>query len=126
MPQPRKNIVSVEDTPYYHCIGRCVRRAFLCGKDKFSGKDYEHRRQWVVDRLNLLSSAFAIDLCGHAVMSNHYHLVLRLSPDKAKEWSQSEVIVRWQKLYSGGALIQLYQSGSPLSDRVLSSSLKRH
>ncbi len=59
MPQPRKNIVSIEDTPYYHCIGRCVRHAFLCGKDKFSGKDYEHRKQWVVDRLNLLSSAVA-------------------------------------------------------------------
>ncbi len=25
MTQPRKNIVSISDTPYYHCIGRCVR-----------------------------------------------------------------------------------------------------
>ncbi len=116
MPQPRKNIVSIEDTPYYHCIGRCVRRAFLCGKDEFSGKDYEHRRQWVVDRLNLLSSAFAIELCGYAVMSNHYHLVLRLSPKNCTEWSQAEVIERWQKLFSGGPLVKLYQSGDTLTN----------
>ena len=59
MTQPRQNIVSVADTPYYHCIGRCVRRAFLCGKDEFSGKNFEHRRQWVVDRINQLTSIFS-------------------------------------------------------------------
>ncbi len=111
-------MVAIEDTPYYQCIGRCVRRAFLCGKDEFSGQDYEHRRQWVVDRLELLSSAFAIDLCGYAVMSNHYHLVLRLSPGPSKNWSQTEVIERWQKLFSGGPLVKLYQSGAPLSDSM--------
>ena len=116
MTQPRKNIVSIENTPYYHCIGRCVRRAFLCGKDEFSGKDYEHRRQWVVDRLNLLSEVFSIDVCAYAVMSNHYHLVIRLSPEESRDWNQFEVIDRWQRLYSGGALIQMYQSGNPLSD----------
>jgi len=116
MTQPRQNIVSVADTPYYHCIGRCVRRAFLCGKDNFSGKNFEHRRQWVVDRLNQLSTIFSIDVCAYAVMSNHYHIVVRLSPDESEHWSQNEVIERWQKLYSGGALVQMYQSGSHLSD----------
>ena len=42
--------------------------------------------------------------------------MVRLSSDESKHWSQSEVIERWQKLYSGGALVQMYQSGSPLSD----------
>jgi len=116
MPQPRKNCIAIEDTPYYHCIGRCVRRAFLCGKDEFSGQNYEHRRQWVVDRLELLSSAFAIDLCSYAVMSNHYHLVLRLSPETSTHWSQSEVIEPWQKLFSGGPLVKRYQSGEALSN----------
>ena len=116
MTQPRQNIVSVSDTPYYHCIGRCVRRAFLCGKDEFSGKSFGHRRQWIVDRINHLSTAFSIDICAYAVMSNHYHLVLRLSPKESKGWSQSEVIERWQKLFSGGSLARAYQTGIALSD----------
>lgn len=91
--------ISVETTPYYHVIGRCVRRAFLCGFDASSGKDYEHRRQWVVDRLELLCTVFAVELCAYAVLSNHYHLVLRLAPDKADAWSQAEVLDRWEKVY---------------------------
>ncbi len=115
MTQPRKNIVSISDTPYYHCIGRCVRRAFLCGFDEFSGKSFEHRRQWIVDRLNHLSEVFAIDICAYAVMSNHYHLVLRLSPSTSKKWTQDEVIEHWQQLYSGGTLVSAYQAGEVLT-----------
>ncbi len=111
MTQPRKNIVSISDTPYYHCIGRCVRRAYLCGFDEFSGKSFEHRRQWIVDRLNYLAEVFSIDICAYAVMSNHYHLVLRLSPSKSNKWTQNEVIEHWQQLYSGGELVKAYQAG---------------
>jgi hypothetical protein len=32
MPLPRSRIVSLADTPYYHCISRCVCRAYWCGK----------------------------------------------------------------------------------------------
>jgi hypothetical protein len=38
MPMPRRTRISIEDTLYYHCCSRVVRRAFLCGDDKYTGK----------------------------------------------------------------------------------------
>jgi len=108
MTRARESLISLEDTPYYHCVSRCVRRAFLCGKDKLTGNCYEHRRQWVEDRIHLLADVFAIDVCAYAVMSNHTHLVLHIHRDKAQSWSISEVIERWHRLYRGVHLTQRY------------------
>jgi REP element-mobilizing transposase RayT len=115
MPQPRKNQISLIDTPYYHCVSRCVRRSFLCGEDKFTGQSYEHRRAWVEDRLLFLSSVFAIDLCAYAVMSNHTHVVLCVDKSLAESWSMQEVITRWHQLYQGTLLTQKFHRGDKLS-----------
>jgi len=88
-----------------------VRRAFLCGQDHYSGQDYEHRRQWVVDRLAVLDEVFAIDLCAYAVMSNHYHVVVRLNQKKAQVWSDTEVAERWMRLFSGPLVVKRWLSG---------------
>ena len=114
MTRPRKALISLADTPYYHVTSRCVRRAFLCGIDHYSGKNYEHRRQWVVDRIRLLSSLFAIDVCAYAVMSNHYHLVLKLCPEQLDELDHDEVIERWCALFKGPLVIQRYRDGDDL------------
>ena len=111
----RKHQIHLQTTPYYHCISRCVRRAFLCGEDMYSGKSYEHRRQWIVDKIKQLSSVFAIDICAYAVLSNHYHLVVRVDNDKIKNWSTEEIIERWCTLYSGHLLVQRYRKGETLS-----------
>jgi REP element-mobilizing transposase RayT len=114
MTRPRKALISLADTPYYHITSRCVRRAFLCGVDHYSGKNYEHRRQWVVDRIRLLSSLFAIDVCAYAVMNNHYHLVLKLCPEQLDELDDDGVIERWCALFKGPLLIQRYRDGDDL------------
>ncbi len=33
MPRPRRTQISLEDTPYYHCCSRVVRRAFSVKMD---------------------------------------------------------------------------------------------
>ncbi|MCC2607880.1 transposase [Planctobacterium marinum] len=108
MPKARKAQICLEDTPYYHCVSRCVRRAFLCGEDKQTGVSYEHRRQWVEDRIHFLSQIFAIDVCAYAVMSNHTHLVLHIHKDLSDSWDTEEVIRRWHRLSNGTLLSHQY------------------
>ncbi len=115
MPRARKYLISVADTPYYHVTSRCVRRAFLCGVDRFSGQSYEHRRDWIEARIRLLSSLFTVEIAAYAVMSNHYHLVVRLAPDEARSWSGDEVLNRWCTLFKGPLLVQRFRAGEPLS-----------
>ncbi|MCX7401283.1 MAG: hypothetical protein NT138_26660, partial [Planctomycetales bacterium] len=56
-----------------HCINRCVRRAFLCGKDELTGKNYDHRRELIRNRLEFLAGVMGIEVLGYAIMSNHFH-----------------------------------------------------
>ncbi|VAW93159.1 Mobile element protein [hydrothermal vent metagenome] len=108
MPQPRKTLVSLDATPYYHCVSRCVRRAFLCGTDSHTKKSYEHRRQWIEDKILSLSQIFAIDVCSYAIMHNHYHVLLHIDSQAAENWSYIEVVTRWHLLFKGTLLSQRY------------------
>ncbi len=114
MTQARETQISVADTPYYHCMARCVRRAYLCGEDKFSGKDFSYRRGWIKDKLMILSGIFAIDVCAYAVMNNHYHVVLRIDTKEAEGWSDQQVIERWLSLFNGTSLVQRYLAGEKM------------
>ncbi|MFT5573768.1 MAG: REP element-mobilizing transposase RayT [Cryomorphaceae bacterium] len=115
MPQPRKALISLSTTPFYHCMSRCVRRAFLCGVDDYSGQSYEHRRGWLEGKLHQTADAFAIKLCAYAVMNNHYHVVLNVRSDLSASWSNHEVVERWHRLFSGTPLSQQFELGVPLS-----------
>ena len=121
MTRARDSLIDLATTPYYHVISRCVRRAYLCGDDKLTGKNFNHRRQWLIDRIKLLSSVFSIDIAAYAIMSNHYHLVLRVNRKAALSWSTDDVIDRWYRLYNGNPLVDLYRQGKIDDD----TSLKR-
>ena len=95
----RRDIVHDAHAGVYHCIARCVRRAFLCGTDPYSGRDYSHRKAWILDRLRALAGLFGVEVCSYAIMSNHLHLVLRNRPDSVEQWSDAEVALRWRKLF---------------------------
>jgi len=114
MPRARSQQVSLSDTPYYHCISRCVRRAFLCGEDSVTGKSFEHRRGWIEARLLFLSQIFSIDICAYAVMSNHLHTVLHVDEKQAKNWSTHEVLKRWHSLHKGTLFTQEYARGDTM------------
>ncbi|MEW8276193.1 MAG: alpha-amylase family glycosyl hydrolase [Candidatus Thiodiazotropha taylori] len=115
MTRARESLISLEATPYYHCISRCVRRAWLCGADPYTGQSFKHRRQWVLDRLRELVDIFAIDVCAYAIMSNHYHVVLHVDEDKAKGWTDKQVIEQWMRLYKGHMLADRYLAGEVMS-----------
>ena len=115
MPKPRYSQISLADTPYYHCVSRCVRRAFLCGTDFLSGQCFEHRRQWIEDKIIALSDIFALDVCAYAVMSNHYHIVLYINRDLVESLDFYAVIDRWHKLFKGNMLSQRFLMGEQLT-----------
>ncbi|MEZ8146306.1 transposase [Enterovibrio norvegicus] len=116
MTKARSSLISIEATPYYHCVSRCVRRSFLCGYDEQAQQSYEHRRAWIEKRLLALAGAFCIDVCAYAIMSNHYHVVLHINAEKAKTLSDVEVVERWLAFHHGPALVQRFMHGDELSE----------
>ena len=99
MALPRSKYVQEGQEGVYHCFSRCVRRAFLYGSDPLTGRDFSHRKAWLVERLRHLAAVFAIEVCAYAILANHYHLLLRTRPDIVALWSDREVARRWLTLF---------------------------
>ncbi len=109
MPKPRNKQIALSETPFYHLTYRCVRRSFLCGE--LDGVNFEHRREWIVERLRLLTTMFAIDVASYAVMMNHYHVLVRVNVEKAGMWSAEEIVEHWSILFQVPDLIKQYLAG---------------
>jgi REP element-mobilizing transposase RayT len=96
---PRGEVLEQTDVGVYHCINRCVRRAYLCGQDFVTGKNYDYRKEYVRRRLEFLAGRFGLDVLSYTVMSNHLHVILRNRPDVVADWSDEEVARRWWELF---------------------------
>lgn len=106
----RQQLVSTDVTSYYHCVSRCVRRSFLCGKDTVTHRCYEHRREWIEEKIHALTDVYCLDICAYAIMSNHYHLVLNINQDRASKLTLHQVVERWSQVHQLPVLIQRWQN----------------
>ena len=95
MATARALLVDPDHPMHYHIVSRCVRQSWLCGWDRVRRKDYSHRKQALKERLFRLVKCFAVELHGFAIMSNHFHLVLRYDPCACHRWTRVEVAERW-------------------------------
>ncbi len=94
----RVDVFSADEVAIVHVMNRTVRRCFLMGNDSLTGKNYDHRKAWLEIELRRLAAQFGIDLLCYAILSNHFHLVLRSRPDVVAEWDDTEVARRWMML----------------------------
>ena len=94
--------INFQQTRYYHVVSRCVRRAFLCGFDKITGKYFGHRKAWLIGSVKQISSIFSIQIVSYAILSNHFHLTLYVDTEAALKWSDHDVITRRGQLFPGG------------------------
>jgi REP element-mobilizing transposase RayT len=99
MTRPRSHIAPPDLAGTYHCVQRCVRRAFLCGVDEYTGRNFEHRKAWIEQRIHRVAEYFAVAIHAYAVMSNHLHLVLGIDPAATAGWSNEDVAARWLRLF---------------------------
>jgi REP element-mobilizing transposase RayT len=114
MATARRLQVDYDSTVYYHCTSRCVRRAFLCGVDPLTNKNYDHRKTWLIERLTVLADVFAFGIVNYAIMDNHYHLLLKAMPNISKSWSAHEVIERWGKIHKIPKDVEKWYDGESL------------
>ena len=77
----RVEVFAPDEVAIVHVMNRVVRRCFLLGNDPVTGKNYDHRKVWIEDLLKRFAAQFGIDLLGFAILSNHFHLILRSRPD---------------------------------------------
>lgn len=108
MTQSRASQISTADTTYYHCMAHVIRNTYLSGIDPVTSVDYGERKQWIVDRIKLFGSAFAIDVAAYSVMSTHYHVVLNINEEEARSWSNKEVFRRWRMIFLGSKLLRAW------------------
>ena len=113
MGYPRHFFVPPTTPGTYHCVSRCVRRAFLCGEDVLTGQSYEHRRRWLEERILELARVFAVAIHGYAVMSNHFHLIVETDPNAPSQWSDEQVATRWLALSTKAG-----DADKPLAPRI--------
>ncbi len=75
MTMARAHLVDPSFTCWYHCVTRCVRRAFLLGEGEGD------RKVWIEKRLAELAHILSAAVGGFSVIDNHLHVLVRLDSE---------------------------------------------
>ena len=110
----RAHLIDPAVTRWYHCVTRCVRRAFLLGEGA------SDRKLWIDRRLEELAQIFSIAVGGFSVMDNHLHVLVRLDPEVAAGWSGAG----WAR-YPSGPRARVAWSMRSAGTRMSRSSISR-
>jgi len=102
MATPRHRLIDPDYPMHYHIVSRCVRKSWLCGVDRLARKDYEHRKDWLEQRMLHLAQHFSVAIDAFAIMSNHFHLVVYFDPQESYRWCDEEVAERWLRVFPPG------------------------
>jgi REP element-mobilizing transposase RayT len=94
----RAEVFAADEIAIVHVMNRVVRRCFLIRRDERTGRNYDHRKLWIEQLLEHFASCFGLDLLAFAILSNHFHLILRSRPDVVATWDDREVARRWLRL----------------------------
>ena len=83
----RVEVFAHDEVAIVHVMNRTVRRCFLMGNDPLTGKNFDHRKAWLEIEMKRLAGLFGIDLLCFAILSNHFHLILRSRHDVVRSYS---------------------------------------
>ena len=122
MRKARCEVIDSSQINVVHVYNRTVRRCFLLGQDPLTGKNFDHRKVWIEEWLEHFAAHFGIDLLTFAVLSNHFHLILRNRPDVVQTWSDTEVARRWLMICPH----RTDQEGKPIAPSEAELNLIRH
>ncbi|MCA9136787.1 MAG: hypothetical protein KDB00_08510 [Planctomycetales bacterium] len=81
-----------------HAVSRTTRACWLLGDDPISGKNYDHRKDWIENLVVRFAAQFAIDVLSYSILSNHHHHLFRSRPDIVDTWDDTEVARRWMMI----------------------------
>ncbi|MCA9258590.1 MAG: hypothetical protein KDA61_05300 [Planctomycetales bacterium] len=92
---PRSATVDPFEVGVYHAYNSVVRGRRLLGYDPLLKKDFGHRKVLLRNRMQHLCAGMAIEVLDYAILSNHFHTVLRNRSDIVQRWDDEEVARRW-------------------------------
>ena len=99
---------------------------FLFGDDPYTGKNYDHRKPLILNRIKHLTRFFSVKIYGYAIMSNHFHFTVHYDPTECTQWSDEEVARRWVGAFNRLPIEHAHEGPTEVEDFDLEQIARYH